>query len=209
MATESIVILPATPVIAESAAELMYLTMRPLTEYWMGADNQETAMRALGRLFASSYNLFSHEFAEYARVDGNVAGLVLDYPARTMKKLELATVVKFLGAAGLLSTLRMAWRSFPLQGIAEARPDEYFLAHIAVMPKYEGRGLGRSMLQRAEERARLGGFGRITLTVDAENERAIGMYRRAGWEITGTVEMEKLRRRLGYRGYHYMAKKLG
>ena len=141
-------------------------------------------------------------------MDGNVAGLVLDYPARMMKALEPATVLKFVGAAGLLNTLRMVWRSYPLQGIAEAKPDGYFLAHIAVLPKYEGRGLGRRMLQRAEERARLGGFDRITLTVDADNERAIDMYRRAGWEITGTVEMEKLRRRMEYRGYHYMAKQL-
>jgi ribosomal protein S18 acetylase RimI-like enzyme len=206
---ESILILPATPDIAWRAAELLYLTMRPLTEYWMGVDDAETALRVLRRLFASRRNLFSHEFAEYAQVDGAVAGLVLDYPARTMKQLEPATIIKYPGAAGFINTLRMVWRSFPLQGIAEAAPNEYFLAHIAVLPEFEGRGLGRRMLKRAEERARAGGFRRITLTVDAENERAAEMYRRAGWEITATVEIQKLRRRMGYHGYHHMAKKLG
>ena len=182
--------------------------MRPLTEYWMGVHDTQSALKALQRLFAAKHNLFSHEFAEFAQVDGDVAGLVLDYPARTMKKLEVPTILQYVRASGLANALRMVWHSFPLQGIARADPNEYFLAHIAVSPGYEGRGLGRRMLQRAEDRARLGGFARITLTVDADNDRAIEMYRRAGWTISSTVAMERLRRPLGYSGYHHMAKKL-
>jgi ribosomal protein S18 acetylase RimI-like enzyme len=205
---ESIFILRAKPEIAETAARLLYLTMRPLTEYWLGVDDTELALRALCRMFASAHNLFSHEFAEYAKVDGNVAGLVLDYPARTMTRLEPPTLLQYLGTMGVLNTLRMVRRSFPLHGIAEATPDQYFLAHIAVLPEYEGRGLGRLMLQRAEDRARAGGFHRITLTVDVDNSRAAKMYRRAGWEITGTAQIEDLKRRFDYHGYHQMTKKL-
>jgi ribosomal protein S18 acetylase RimI-like enzyme len=125
-----------------------------------------------------------------------------------MQKLEPPTALKYLRAAGVLYTLRMLWRSFPLHGISDAPPDEYFLAHIAVLPEYEGRGLGRRMLQRAEDRARAGGFRRITLTVDAQNDRAKEIYRRAGWEITGTEQMKKLEQRLNYHGYHHMSKRL-
>lgn len=208
MANERVEIVPATPEGAEVAAQLLHMTMRPLTEYWMGVDDTRAALGALKRLFSQKHNLFSHEFAEYARVDGNVAGLVLDYPGRTMKELEPPTVLQFLAAAGLVNTIRMVARSFPLQGIAEAGPDEYFLAHIAVLPGYEGGGLGRRLLQRAEQRARLGGFHTITLTVDADNKRAMELYARAGWEVRTTVEIKNLKRRLNYHGYHHMAKTL-
>ena len=54
----------------------------------------------------------------------------------------------------------MIWRSYPLQSITEAAPGEYFLAHLGVLPQFEGRGLGRQLLGRAEERARAAGLGR-------------------------------------------------
>lgn len=199
----------ATPEIAEVAAKLLYLSMRPLTEYWMGVDEAQVAHRVLSRLFQRRANLFSHEFAEYAQVDGDAAGLLLSYPARTMTTLEPRTVLQYFGAAGVANTARMVWRSFPLQSIAEAAPDEYFLAHLAVLPEFEGRGLGRRMLQRAVDKARLAGLPKIALTVDAANERAIRLYGRAGFEITGTVALEHLRRKFNYRGFHHMTKVLG
>jgi ribosomal protein S18 acetylase RimI-like enzyme len=102
----------------------------------------------------------------------------------------------------------MIWRSHPLQSITEAAMDEYFLAHLGVLPQFEGRGLGRQLLESAENRARAAGFGKMTLTVDADNERAIRLYRRAGFRVSGTVTLETLRRRFGYRGYHHMSKGL-
>jgi ribosomal protein S18 acetylase RimI-like enzyme len=125
-----------------------------------------------------------------------------------MKALEARTLLRYLVTAGPANALRMIWRSYPLQSITEAAPDEYFLAHLGVLPQFEGRGLGRKLLQFAEARARAAGLGKITLTVDADNERAIRLYRRAGFRVSGTVSLETLRRRFGYRGYHHMAKDL-
>lgn len=199
---------PASPAIAQVAARLLYLTMRPLTEYWLGVEDTAAAHAALSRLFASRGNLFSFEFAEYAELQGNVAGLVLAYPASTMRALELPTVLQYFRAAGIRVGLRMLWRSFPLQSIAQAAPDEYFLAHIAVLPEYEGRGLGRRMLVRVQERATQAGFKKITLTVDARNDRAISLYKRAGFRVSASIDLEPLRRRFQYHGYFQMAKDL-
>jgi ribosomal protein S18 acetylase RimI-like enzyme len=100
----------------------------------------------------------------------------------------------------------MLVRSYPLQSIAEAAPDEYFLAHIAVLPEYEGRGLGRKLLQRAEDKAREAALPKLTLTVDSDNARAIRLYTRAGFNITSTIALEPLRRRFQCHGFHHMAK---
>ncbi|MFH1184017.1 MAG: GNAT family N-acetyltransferase [Chloroflexota bacterium] len=198
----------ATPQIAAVASQLLYLTLGRLADYWMGVDNSQIARHVLFRLFRARQNLFSHQFAEYAHVSGQPAGLELSYPARAMKALEIRTVLRFLGVAGIAASVRMVVRSYPLQSITEAAPDEYFLAHIAVLPEFEGRGLGQQLLRRAEDQAREAGLPKITLMVDADNARAISLYSRAGFQITSTIALESLRRRFQYRGYHHMAKML-
>lgn len=200
------VLLPATAELAAVASRLLYLTIGSLADYWMGVDDAQMAHDVLGRLFAASGNLFSHEFAEYAPVSGQVAGLVLSYPGRRIKDLEIRTALQYIGAAGLANAVRMLVRSYPLQSIAEAAPDEYFLAHIAVLPEYEGRGLGRKLLQRAEDKAREAALPKLTLTVDSDNARAIRLYTRAGFNITSTIALEPLRRQFQCHGFHHMAK---
>jgi ribosomal protein S18 acetylase RimI-like enzyme len=206
--TRPAVLRQATPEVAPIAARLLYLTLGPLADYWMGVEAEDVAVRVLRRMFGAGRNLFSYQYATFAEVDGAGAGLELSYPARMMKVLEARTLLRYLVTAGPSNALRMIWRSYPLQSITEAAPDEYFLAHLGVLPQFEGRGLGRLLLEWAEDRARAAGLGKITLTVDADNERALGLYERAGYSVSTTVALETLRRRFGYRGYHHMSKDL-
>jgi ribosomal protein S18 acetylase RimI-like enzyme len=202
---DGIQILKASPDFAPAAGRLLYLSMRPLADYWMGVDDARVAECILRTMFASEGNLFSYQHAETASVSGEPAGLQVSYPGSTMKQLEFRTLLRFIAAAGLPSAIRMVWRSFPLQSIAEAAPDEYFLAHLAVLPEFEGRGLGRRLLERSMENARRGGFRKLTLTVDADNSRALGLYTRSGFVITASSNLEALRCRFSYHGYHHMA----
>jgi len=203
------VLLPAAHEIAPIASNLLYMTMGPLAEYWMGVDDKRRAHEVLSRMFRTRQNLFSHEFATCAQISGEVVGIELSYPARLMKNLEFHTLLQFIRAAGIVTAIRMVVRSFPLRSINDAAMDEYFLAHLGVLPAFEGRGLGRRLLQRAEDRALEAGLTKITLTVDVENARALELYKRAGFAILSTVTLERLRRRFSYRGYHHMTKSLG
>ena len=54
---------------------------------------------------------------------------------------------------------------------------------IAVLPEYENQGFGRALLTAAEDWLFAEGWDEIWLTTDAdENYRAVGFYRRLGWE---------------------------
>ena len=52
---------------------------------------------------------------------------------------------------------------------------------LAVVPKYRGMGVGRALLQAAEEHARREGCCKLTLEVQDDNTRARALYRRFGF----------------------------
>jgi mycothiol synthase len=55
---------------------------------------------------------------------------------------------------------------------------------VGVLPQWRGRGLGRELLRWGVAQLRERGAGRIKLSVEAENELALGLYRRTGFEPT-------------------------
>ena len=55
------------------------------------------------------------------------------------------------------------------------------LVIIAVLPDYQGRGIGKKLLNEALEHYRIEGCQSLTLTVNSKNVRAIKMYENAGF----------------------------
>jgi len=73
------------------------------------------------------------------------------------------------------------------------RPDRVIVSDIYVREPYRGTGLARELVECAEERARTEGCPELVLDVDVDNERALGFYRKMGFEplrhrMTVTVE---------------------
>jgi len=52
---------------------------------------------------------------------------------------------------------------------------------LAVLPDFQGRGIGRALLFAAEERARARGCAKLTLEVREDNARARGLYHERGF----------------------------
>ena len=52
---------------------------------------------------------------------------------------------------------------------------------LAVLPDFQGRGIGRALLVAAEERARARGCAKLTLEVREDNVRARGLYHQSGF----------------------------
>lgn len=63
--------------------------------------------------------------------------------------------------------------------------DEATLLNIAVLPDYQGRGLGARLLRELLEHLSAAGVARFLLEVRQSNERAIGLYRRFGFVDDG------------------------
>ncbi|HYZ29672.1 MAG TPA: GNAT family N-acetyltransferase, partial [Thermoleophilaceae bacterium] len=61
---------------------------------------------------------------------------------------------------------------------------------LAVDPRFEGRGIGRALMEALIELARRRGGRRMTLRVFAANERARRLYERLGFEVEGVLRDE-------------------
>lgn len=65
------------------------------------------------------------------------------------------------------------------------KPDHLLLDNIAVDPSAQGRGLGRRLMDFAEEEARRQGFGEVRLYTHVMMVENIALYGRLGYEETG------------------------
>jgi len=61
---------------------------------------------------------------------------------------------------------------------------------LGVDPAFEGRGVGRALMEALMEMARERGGSRMTLRVFAANERARRLYERLGFEVEGVLRGE-------------------
>ena len=63
------------------------------------------------------------------------------------------------------------------------------LGTLAVAPRFQGRGVARSMVADAIARLAADGVRRIELIVESDNPRGVAFYQRMGFEIEGTLRM--------------------
>lgn len=69
--------------------------------------------------------------------------------------------------------------------VAMSGVGELHLLNVTVVPSHQGRGLGRGLLERLEDEARIRGAAEIWLEVRASNLRARALYARLGYREVG------------------------
>lgn len=62
------------------------------------------------------------------------------------------------------------------------RPSRVVICDIYVCEPFRGTGLARDLMECARKRAREEGCAELVLSVDADNDRALGFYRKLGFE---------------------------
>jgi ribosomal protein S18 acetylase RimI-like enzyme len=79
----------------------------------------------------------------------------------------------------------MAFSGDALAGLIEIIPhtDYYLIENVAVAPEMQGRGLGKILMQRAEDEARSRGLSLIRLYTNAKFASNIELYQRLGYDV--------------------------
>ena len=70
--------------------------------------------------------------------------------------------------------------------LEDLRPTDFEIRRIYLLSRFQGAGIGRSLMERAISDARSLGAQRILLGVHSRNERAIGFYQQLGFVICGS-----------------------
>lgn len=75
-------------------------------------------------------------------------------------------------------------------------PGSYYVSAMALFPTHRGKGLGTRMLEISRQKARQSGYGKVSLLVFGQNERAVRLYEREGFGVikrAAIVPHEKIR----------------
>jgi len=195
----------ARPQDAVEAATLLYSTGPSAFNLVFGSEAK--AVSIITRLFQRPGNPMSFEYATVAEFNTRVAGILILLDPRTEKRSQPrmgAELVRICGPLYMLFRLPTFVRLGRMTSQASA--DELSVADVAVSPAMQGLGIGRLLMERAQDRARAEGYRMLSLYVLADNSRAIGFYRRLGYRIREHMFNPWLARRWGFPGLFRMTK---
>jgi ribosomal protein S18 acetylase RimI-like enzyme len=190
-------------------SELIALSFRAFGDALFGLGDPLLHRKVIAAMVRGTNTRFSHRLVDLAEVDGIPAGLLLSMPGRDLAGLELPMVGYLLRLYGLGGTLRFLALALRVAGATEATRSEYYVSNLAVFPAYRGQGLGRLLLERAEQKARLAGLNTCSLTVEMDNHQARSLYERVGYRVVKTHPTPHLQKTLGTIGQYHMVKALG
>lgn len=190
------------------AAHLIYETMGRWGDMAFGLGDQQRAEEAMIKFAGFENNRFSYKLAHILEIENRPAGLLLSFPGKRLRELEKPLLGQFLRIYGLfdaISTLRWVVPSYVPP---DALPDEYHIAHLAVATAFRRQGIGRKLLDYAEEMARSHGLNKCSLEVSLDNQAARALYDSHGYKVAGTFVNKKHLERYGISGYERRVKVL-
>jgi len=146
-----------------------------------------------------------------AEVEGQTVGML-----QAMARVDFArSRLRGIGsvwqpALGWGGVVRALLGLAPMSLLLLERPvhrDELYVATLGVLPAWQRRGIGRALLNHAEELAARQGFGAVSLHVGSHSTAARSLYTRVGY-IVERVQRPPLRHRIGVDSYLLMRKEL-
>jgi GNAT superfamily N-acetyltransferase len=190
------------------AAELIAMSDGELGVALFGLGDPALERQILAGLFRRGGNRYSYQWGEIAEAGGQLAGLLLAVPGASIPRLNLGMAGQLWRLYGWRRTLRFIRRAVTLASFKEVQPGELMVGNLAVLPHYQGRGIARRLLARAEALACQMGLGRMALTVDLGNPRARGIYLSAGYRVDLTFHTGPRQDLLGTAGFERMVKEI-
>lgn len=156
--------------------ELVLMSGRKFFETLFG----DQTRGVLAELYLEKENLLSHECCMFAKINDCVAGMVLAYPSTYAARFRLRTgalLIKRVGILGILQLLKVN------EVIGKHERGEFYISNLAVYHDFQRRGLAQELLQHCFESAKRALCVKVTLDVEEENEAAIKLYTKVGFQV--------------------------
>lgn len=169
--------LEAVPLILEAIGSIAFVLA--------GTKVLAEAMSILENFFEQEDNRVSYkntlviEESESGRGDRTIVGVAISYDGTLARKLDEPLEEAARSKCGL-SDYRIP---------TEAQPDEFYLDTVSVNRNYQGRGIGRQLIEAVCEQGRRLGRNRVGLLVDVTNPDAKRLYERLQFRVDKQREL--------------------
>ncbi|PHD41816.1 GNAT family N-acetyltransferase [Bacillus toyonensis] len=176
-------------------AQLNIMALEYMAFPLAGSEEKNTVEGTFCKLWRQGNNRFSHQYAYEAQMDGKTLGMITCYPIPVLNRLSWSTfkqLLSFRKLGFLVYKIRNIKMLYSMITLKEGEDDEFHIGTIALFPESRGLGIGTRLLEFAEEQASLQGFAKCSLTVKKENQLAIKLYQRLGYQITSEINKPKL-----------------
>jgi ribosomal protein S18 acetylase RimI-like enzyme len=176
-------------------APLIHLAIEDLADIFTQSSKEEVIHLRLEYLIEAQETRFSAEYGLVCEIEGQVVGAGFAYLGSVMKGLTSNSV-------HTLKQKGVSYASLDIErllGSREANDDEFYIDNLAVYSNYQSRGIGKSMLEAFEKRAKVLAYNKVSILADVKNQKAKELYSLRGYKETGLVKV------LGHE-YHHLVK---
>ncbi len=147
-------------------------------------------MSLMEQVVAQPDTVYSYKNSLVAEINGESVGAIIGYDGAKMWELRKPTFTLIEKVTGTAPQLE-----------EETGPGEFYLDSLAVLPEYQGQGIGAALISEASKQAFANGFNRVALLVDMANPNAERLYARLGFHRDKPVTL------LGHAMYHMIKEK--
>ena len=178
MSRGPIVIRPAEPTLQEGLIFASYLDQA--AEGFMRFLLGRRAPQILAEAYTHPDHDDSFRNVVFAESGGNIVGMACSYTAEERDRFSDRPLRRAAGISALRLRVMSLLLAPMLRALTSVPDGSFYLLALAVDERMRGRGVGSSLMDFLEQRARQSGCRRFCLDVAAKNEGARRLYERRG-----------------------------
>lgn len=169
---------------------------------------KEKILELLKKLFEKNKGIFSHQFTTVAELEGRVVGIEHGYTRRDKQIHALLNSFYIIKHHKFDQILKMLMRNYHIERfLKKIHPNSYYVAHLAVILEYHGKGIGGKLLDNAIKKAKSLHFNFCALDVSIHNKKAIKLYEKKGFKIYKEIRNPELEKKYNLHGQYRMINK--
>lgn len=206
--TQTFTFRPAEAHESGHGARLIMLTLHQFGDYLFGFGDHARAEAALAKFFSLPANRFSHQFTTFCQADGEVAGILMLFNRKQMRRSMAVTGAHMFRVYRLKEILKFLELMLPYRDEENIPDDVLYIGHLAVYEQFRRQGFGLRLLEFAEKEAIDQGKNKLSLLTEIENVSAQALYKKFGFQVTDTILFPEQMRFVGSAGDVRMEKPL-
>ena len=166
--------------------KLFYMAGPNLIKYFFACNNTEKAYTILGLLYETNDTIFSMKnfslIEENSKIMGAIAlieGEKVDVYEKNIGKNHGKELLKI---SGFLNTIKAMLRNSLNKAFPSFYNDELYIEAISVFPEYRGQSIASKLLKYSFDQAKKLNIPKVALIVEIQNEHALNVYKKYGFQ---------------------------